>query len=183
MAFNNTDIKEYTDNAPPYIDGFIFVQGGLYAEDEKCLDRKLRRLCDDYEGLSFLLIISTHESKGNIVKVKIKTGKPGRPKTVVEGKVVEKHCHGLLINENPDTDIDDVREELNKYFKKRRAKRPNLKQQKTKEVWQNNLSIVKYMDRQSDNTHTYGGFDFDYFRNPYYMPDPPTNYVDILDFE
>ena len=112
MPFNNADIKKYTDNAPSYIDGFIFVQSGLQKEDEACLDRKLRRICDDYEGLSFLLIISTTESKGNIVKVKIRTGKAGRPKIVVQGKVAEKHCHGLIVNENPDNDIDDIRKQV-----------------------------------------------------------------------
>ena len=143
----------------------------------------LRRLCEANEELSFMLVTSTHESKGTIQKTTVRTGKAGRPKTVVQGKKAEKHIHGLIVNESTDTDIQDVKKDLQAYCKKRRKKRQNLKTQKITEVWQGNLSIVKYMERQADSTHSYGDFDFEYFTSPYYMPPEPDNFDNILDFE
>lgn len=183
MRVSLDDYREYTGNAPPYKDGLIFVQSGVQQKDIDCLLMWLRRLCADNEGLSFRLITSTHESKGTIQKTTIRTGKAGRPKTVIQGKKAEKHCHGLIINESTYTDIQQVKKSLQGYCKKRRKKRKNLKTQKITEVWQGNLSIVKYMERQADSIHSYGNFDFDYFLSPYYMPPEPDNYDNILDFE
>ena len=174
---------EYTAKAPPYENGLIFVQSGAEKKDVDSLLMKLRRLCKDNEGLSFRLITSTHESTGYIEKVTVKTGKPGRPKTIVKGKKAVNHCHGVIINESTGTDIYAVKKDLQVYFRKRRQKRSNLKTQKIKDAWQNNLSIIKYMDRQADSTHSYGSFDFDYFLSPYYMPPEPDNFDNILDFE
>ena len=183
MRVSLNDYREYTSNAPPYENGLIFVQSGVEQKDIDCLLMWLRRLCADNEGLSFRLITSTHESKGNIEKVRVHTGKAGRPKTVVKGKQAEKHCHGLIINESEDTDIGEVKKDLQAYCRKRRKKRPNLKTQKITEVWQGNLSIVKYMERQADSTHSYGDFDFGYFESPLYMPPYNDNFDNILDFE
>lgn len=173
----------YTNNAPPYKDGLIFIQSGVEKKDIDCLLMWLRRLCKAKKGLSFLLASSSHESKGTIKRKTIRTGKPGRPKTVVQGKKAEAHIHGLIVNESTDTDIQDVKKDLQVYCKNRRKKRPNLKTQKITEAWQGNLSIVKYMMRQSDSVHSYGDFDFEYFKSPYYMPPKPDNYDNILDFE
>lgn len=170
MRISLDDVRKYTDSAPLYKDGLIFVQSGVEKKDVDCLLMWLRRLCTDNDGLSFTLITSTHESKGRIEKAKVKTGKVGRPKTVVRGTKAEKHCHGLIINENEDTNISEVKEKLQDYCKKRRKKRPNLKTQKIMNVWQGNLSIVKYMERQADSTHSFGNFDFDYFKSSYYSP-------------
>ena len=183
MRVNLNDYRDYTSNAPPYENGLIFVQSGVEKKDIDCLVMWLRRLCEANEGLSFMLVTSTHESKGNIQKTTVRTGKAGRPKTVVQGKKAKKHIHGLIVNESTDTDIQGVKKDLQAYCKKRRKKCTNLKTQKITEVWQGNLSIVKYMERQADSIHSYGDFDFEYFTSPYYMPPEPDNFDNILDFE
>jgi hypothetical protein len=183
MRISLDHFKDYTSKAPPYLNGLIFVQSGVQKKDINCLVMWLRRMCADTEGLSFMLVTSTHVSKGSVVKKTIRTGKAGRPKTVIQGKKADSHCHGLIINENANNNIDDIKMDLQTYCKKRRDKRPNLKRQKVTEAWQNNLSIVSYMVRQADSIYRYGDYDFDYFISPYYMPPEPNNYDNILDFE
>lgn len=163
----------YTQNAPTYIDGLIFIQSGVEKSDIDALKMRLRRLCADNEGLSFMLITSSHESKGKIKKVTIRTGKPGRPPTVVKGKKAVNHCHGLIVNENISNDIQVIKKVLQTYFKMHRRKRSDLKRPQIMDAWKNNLSIIKYMARQSDETFRAGTFNFDYFLSEFYMPDDP----------
>ncbi len=185
MRVNIDEFRDYTNKAPCYVNGIAFVQSGIEKEDVNCLLMWLRRLCDDYKGLSFELVTSTHKSKGTIKKVVVRTGKAGRPKTFIQGEETEGHFHGVIINENEDNDIKEIKKHFQHYCKKRREKRSNLKRQKTIDVWKNNLSIVEYMERQADSRHRYGSFDFKYFNCIYYMPEDPRtrDYFNILELE
>ena len=180
MIFKIADFEQYTRDAPQYIDGLIFVQSGIEKEDTSCLLMWLRRLCKSTEGLSFMLITSSHDSKRKTERKIIRSGKVGRPKTVMTGKKAEKHVHGLIVNENNETEIDAVKKELGSYCIKRRKKRPNLKRQKIQEL--NGMAIIPYMYRQSDSEHQYGTFDFDYFKDIRFCDYAEDNYDNILDF-
>lgn len=190
MQIDLNDIRRYTENAPTYKDGIIFVQSGVTDADIKSTNMWLRRECQKYEGLSFMLISSSHDSKGNLERKTIRTGKPGRPKVVLEGEPAERHIHGCIINENEETDIKEVKKDWQKHSKKHRRSRSYLKRQKTMDVWSNCLPIVSYMTRQMDETkpYKYGGFDFAYFNDIRYckypddFPEDEDNYDNILEF-
>jgi len=183
------EFERYSDNAPPYINGIIFVQSGVNDADVKSTYVWLRRLCQKYEGLSFLLISSNHDSKGRLERRTLRTGKAGRPKVVLDGEPAERHIHGCIINENEETDIKKVKKEWWVRSKKHRKSRPHLKRQKTMDVWSNCLPIVSYMTRQMNETkpYKYGSFDFAYFDDIRYCkypddyPDEDDNYDNILE--
>ena len=166
MKVRVSDYIDYYSNAPLYENGLILEQSGTEQKDIDCFVMWLRRLCDKYTGLSFILVVSTHESKGYIEKVTIRDGSIGRPKTVIKGKQAKKHIHLLIVNTNTDTNIKDVKTELKTYCTKRRSKRANLKRQRIKDLKE--MFIVKYMYRQADSTYRYGAFDFDYFADEKY---------------
>lgn len=167
------ECEHYYSTAPLYENGLILVQSGIEKKDIDSFVMWLRRYCNSYKGLSFLLVISTHESKGYIEKITIRNGKVGRPKTVVVGETAEKHIHLLIVNTNADNSIKDIKKELKTYCTKRRCKRANLKRQKIQDL--NGMFIVKYMYRQADSTYRGGAFDFDYFTDERYC-----NYENIL---
>jgi hypothetical protein len=185
MQVTLDDIDEYVRNAPEYKNGIIFVQSGIDEKDTSCWVSWLRTLCKKTEGLSFMFITSNHDSKKPIDKKRIRTGKPGRPKTVVQGTAAEPHCHGLLVNESAKTDIEDVKELLRNYCRKRRKKRPKLKRQKVSDSWNEGLPIVSYMYRQMNETkpYKYGSFNFEYFADIRYCKyhEEHNNYDEILD--
>ena len=170
MKYSWDEIKTYTGNAPKYVNGLAFVQSGYEKKDVMALVEWLRSFCNKTEGLSFRLVISSHEAKGYIQKVQEKTGKRGRPKTVVKGNEAKPHVHLCIVNTNPLIKLSSIKEPVTKYVRKRRVKRLNLRQHKTQPLWVSNLSYVSYMDRQSDHTYRGGNFDFDYFLNPLYCP-------------
>ena len=174
MKVRVSDYKNYYSNAPLYENGLILVQSGIEKKDIDCFVTWLRRFCNRNKGISFLLVISTHESKGYIRKVTIRNGKVGKPRTIVEGEKAEPHLHLLIVNTNTDNNINDVKKELKTYCTKRRCKRANLKRQKIHSL--NGMFIVKYMYRQADSTYRGGDFDFDYFADERYC-----NYENILD--
>lgn len=190
MQINLNDFREYTDNAPTYKNGFIFVQSGVNDADIQSTYVWWRRRCEKYEGLSFIMISSTHDSKGKLERKTLRTGKPGRPIVVLEGEPAERHIHGCIINENDETDIKEVKKEWQDQSKKHRKTRPHLKRQKTKDVWSNCLPIVSYMTRQMDETKPYkgGSFNFAYFDDIRYckypddFPEDEENYDNILEF-
>ncbi len=156
---------EYVRNAPVYVNGLVFVQSGTDKTDVDYLARKLNRLANKYVGLSYLLIRSTTDSKTAQKKVK-HTKKRGRPKKYVTGKKVESHCHCWIVNTKKDLPINTVKSELTKYCVLRRKKRPKMKQQKIQPL--TGMFIGKYMDKQADEMHRGGDFDFDYFLDERY---------------
>ena len=164
MRIKLTEFEEYSANAPKYLNGLVFVQSGTEEKDIDNTAQWLRRLCKKYDGLSSMLISSNHEAKEEIERKVIHTGERGRPKVIVTGSAAVAHVHGVIINENPDTDIEAVKEALTSYCRKRRKKRSILKQQKIKRAWDNGLPIVSYMTRQMNETKPYlaGNFDFLY---------------------
>jgi len=188
MSIRMIDVAKYSQNAPPFVNALHIVQSGIIDTKEDVLPivKKFARLCQSVDGLSFMLITSTHDShdlKHPIERHVIKTGKRGRPKVVTLGTRVEKHYHALFVNENSRNDIDEIKEDLTKYLRLRRKKRPNLKQQKIKTLT-DSLPIVAYMLRQMDEAKPYqsGTFDFAYFDDLRYakFPDIEDNYDDIL---
>lgn len=188
MEFSLKEIEEYTNNAPSYVNGLIFVQSGIEKEDIKPQVMWLRRLCQKVDGLSFMLITSNHEAKGTVQREIQRTGNVGRPKVIVKGKETDLHFHALIVNQNEDVDIEEVKKDLSHYCKSRRAKRPNLKQQKIKSAWEGGLPIVSYMLRQANEVkpYMYGSFDFLYFNDPRYCKYPDDeaetdNYDNILE--
>lgn len=166
MKIRVSDYKDYYSTAPLYENGLILVQSGIEQKDIDCFVTWLRRYISKHKDISFLLVISTHESKGYIEKVTIRNGKVGKPRTVVKGKKAEKHIHLLIVNTNADNSIDNIKKELKTYCTKRRCKRANLKRQKIQDL--NGMFIVKYMYRQADSTYRGGAFDFDYFADERY---------------
>jgi hypothetical protein len=181
MIITLQEFERYTRDAPKYKDGLIFVQSGIEKEDTTCLVMWLRRLCQNTDGLSYMLVTSSHDSKDAIEKEVIHTGKVGRPRTVVHGSDSEKHCHGLIVNESDSVCIDEVKDRLSAYCKKRRKKRASLKRQKTMPL--KGMQIVSYMNRQSDSEYKYGSFDFDYFKDIRFCDYPEENLDNILEFE
>ncbi len=189
MRIYLNDFRKYSENAPKYKDGFIFVQSGVNDADIQSTNMWWRRECQKYEGLSFMMITSTHDSKGKLDRRILYNGKPGRPKVVLTGDPAERHIHGCIINENEETDIKKVKEEWRIRSKKHRKSRPHLKRQKTMDVWSNCLPIISYMTRQMDEVkpYKYGGFDFDFFNDIRYCkypddyPDEEDNYDNILE--
>lgn len=187
MKLRFNDFEAYTQNAPSYKDGLIFVQSGIEKKDTNCWVMWLRRLCQKNEGLSFMYITSSHDSKGTIEREVVHTGKAGRPKIIVRGKKAENHCHGLIVNENKETNIEEIKKEVQAYSKKLRKRRPNLRRQKVSNVWSDGLPIVSYMTRQMNERkpYTYGTFDFLYFDDirycKYHDADTSDNYDNILE--
>lgn len=181
MRITLADCINYSKDAPTYNNGFMFEQSGTEREDVTCLVMWLRRLCRRYDGLSYLLVTSSHVSTGNIKRKTVKTGKVGRPKRIIVGKPSCNHVHGLIISEAEETDFKTVKKEFSDYCTKRRKKRPKLKRQKVVDVWKNSLPIIKYMHRQADSIFKYGTFDFDYFTDVRYMV-YEDNFDNILDF-
>lgn len=165
MRIKLTESEKYSADAPKYLNGLIFVQSGTENCDIENTAQWLRRLCKKHDGLSSMLISSNHEAREKIERSVIHTGERGRPKTIVTGSAAVAHVHGAIINENPDTDIEAVKEALTSYCRKRRKKRPNLKQQKIKRAWNEGLPIVSYMTRQMNETKPYmaGNFNFMYY--------------------
>lgn len=168
MRVTIDEIAEYSESAPLLINGLCFVQSGAEGKDTSALYQWLKRYCQKTDGLSFMLCQSSHESDG-VSKERKKTGQRGRPKTVVTGKSAKPHIHGVLINESQNTDIEDVKESLSAYCRKRRKKRPNLNQQKIKSL--SGLQLVSYMSKQADSILSYGDFDFSYFNDCRYNDD------------
>lgn len=165
MRIKLTEFEQYSANAPKYLSGLVFVQSGTEKSDIDNMAQWLRRLCKKHDGLSSMLISSNHEAKEEIERKVIHTGERGRPKTIVTGSAAVAHVHGVIINTNPNTDIKAVKKESTSYFRKRRKKRSNLKQQKIKRAWDDGLPIVSYMTRQMNETKPYmaGDFDFMYY--------------------
>lgn len=165
MRIKLTESERYSANAPKYQSGLVFVQSGTEKSDIENMAQWLRRLCKKHDGLSSMLISSNHEAKEEIERKVIHTGERGRPKVIVTGSAAVAHVHGAIINENPDTDIEAVKEALTSYCRKRRKKRSDLKQQKIKRAWDDGLPIVSYMTRQMNETKPYmaGDFDFMYY--------------------
>ena len=147
MVIKLKEFLSYSRNAPMYYDGLVFVQSGVDEKDFTATNMWLRRYCQKHKGLSFMIVLSSSDS--------------------TDGTAAGPHIHGLLINEEPKEKIEEARKSITKYCQKRRRKRSNLKQQQTKLL--NGMSIVQYMDRQSDAERTYGDFDFDYFKDVRYV--------------
>ena len=170
MKFTLREIEKYTENAPQYIAGLCFVQSGIETADIKPMVMWLRRKCADNEGLSYLLVTSSHDSKKRIERGIIRTKKRGRPKMFIKGTNTERHFHGLLISTNDSLDMSAIKNSLADYCKRRRKRRPNLRQQKVTETYKNGLPIISYMYRQMDEVKPYrsGNFDFGYFNNYLY---------------
>lgn len=186
MRIKLTEFEQYSANAPTYLNGLVFVQSGTEKSDIENMAQWLRRLCKKHDGLSSMLISSNHEAKEEIERKVIHTGERGRPKVIVTGSAAVAHVHGVIINTNPNTDIEAVNKESTSYFRKRRKKRPNLKQQKTTRAWDDGLPIVSYMTRQMNEAKPYvaGDFDFMYFddiRYCHYPDDAESNYDDNLE--
>jgi len=186
MKYKVRDFEEYTNSAPSYANGLLIIQSGIEDDDVNPMVMKLRRTCDSSAGLSFMLVTSSNDSKKPIYIKKVRNGKRGRPKTIVQGQETDSHFHILIINTCPETDINAIKEELRNYCKCRRKKRPNLKRQKITDAWSEGLPIVSYMVRQMNETkpYTHGTFNFQYFANILYCkyPDEDVNYDNILDF-
>lgn len=165
MRIKLTESERYSADAPKYLNGLIFVQSGTENCDIENMAQWLRRLCKKHNGLSSMLISSNHEAKEEIKRSVIHTGMRGRPKTIVTGSAAVAHVHGAIINENPDTNIEAVKEALTSYCRKRRKKRSDLKQQKIKRAWDDGLPVVSYMTRQMNETKPYmaGNFNFMYY--------------------
>lgn len=167
MRINIANMNNLYTNAPTYNDGLMLVWSGIDQNDFDSINMKIRRIIKDSSGLSYLLVLSTHESKG-AYKEKCNTGKAGRPITIVKGEQAVKHCHGLIISENTDIDINKTKKDLTSFCRKKRKRKPYLKQQKIKKVWNDGLPITRYMCNQADKIRRGGSFDFDYYMTEEY---------------
>ena len=159
------DCKQYYLEAPSCIYAIQFVQSCVEDDDIKALYMWLRRRVID--GFSFLLCDSTTDSNTCKKEILI-THNRGRPKTVVIGKKVNRHIHGLIVIESESIDYQLLNNELHKYFNKRRKRKPYLKQQKIGKCSEGGLFIVKYDFKQADHIYKGGNFDFDYFTKDTY---------------
>ena len=166
MRFAKQDIVYCVNNAPSFENGLIIVQSGVEQKDIDSLVTWLRRLCGKTSGISFLLIVSTHDSEG-CFSLTVHTGKAGRPKRIIKGKRAVPHYHCLIINVSKGTSIEAIKCKVSHYLNNRRSKRTNLKRQKIQRIEE--MFFVKYMLRQADSTYRGGTFDFDYFTNDLYI--------------
>ena len=118
------EFLNYSLNAPKYHEGLVFVQSGVEEKDVTAINMWLRRYCQKHSGLSFMIVLSTTNTKDHTA--------------------AGPHIHGLLVNEEPNEKIEEARKSITKYFRKRRKKRSNLRQQQTKLL--DGMAIVHYMD-------------------------------------
>lgn len=170
MKITVNDIVQYSENSPTCVNGLEFVQSGYEWNDVRALYDWGQRLCKKTNGLSFLLCYSTHNSKdGKLNRKVIRTGKRGRPKTVVTGTEVKPHIHGLFVNENLEIDIKQVKTALTTYCQKSRRRRPHLSRQKSACI--TGLQIIPYGCNQADKLLSCGSYDFDYFKDLRYNDD------------
>ena len=156
------EIERINANRPKYYGGIIFAQSGIEEKDVNCLNTFLRRLCNNSEGLSFVLVSSSTKSKDCHSK-KICTKKVGRPKRVIVGQKCTPHIHCLVISQNANISSKHLKDAVKPYLSKRSNKRANIKQHKIKSAWLDALPIYSYMLKQADTVRRYGDFDFDYY--------------------
>ena len=169
MIFTYAQIEEYTrrflEEAPPYTDGLLFRQSAPTLDDlgVDALLMWLRRLCESEEGLSVYFVVSTHKSNSRLKRAILHTkGKAGKPKKIVRGDRAVPHIHGLVIS----TVGNVPRDKIANYLRKRRKKRPCLRQADMKSAW-GTLPVVSYMRAQADSEHIIGDFDFMYYCSPF----------------
>ncbi len=118
------------------------------------------------KSLVFLVGVSTHESKGDLQKIKRRTHKRGRPKTTVIGNKCEPHLHIMIASNREDTLSHQAYINTINFIKKRTKKHNTLKQAKSSVVV--GMGYSKYVYRQADNLYTDGEFNWDYFNNLWY---------------
>ena len=166
MQYSLCFINDWYAKAPKYSYGLCAVQSGYEEKDINAFNLWLREYCGSHEGMSFLMVVSTHEGRRSLRR-KIKTDKRGRPRTEVIGPETARHIHLLLISTAHIDTQEATQKALTAYFRKRRKKRPNLNQQRIIQAHEKDLSIVPYMMRQADQVRRYGTFDFEYYDAPF----------------
>lgn len=167
MRFSFLDIRKYTDSAPHYEDSCSMVVSGVNDKDVNALRVFLQNETKKLPSFAWLMADSTTESYGYCEKCVKRSGKVGRPKTIVEGKKVGRHVHILGVSLTTETDLNRVRNDFKKNINRRKEKHPNLKQPKTKPC--DSMNYIAYMTRQADHLYSSTNFDWEYF--DFYMYD------------
>jgi len=136
----------------------VIVPGKLYciycffnptAKDIMSIKNACRRSAKEYTNASWFVAISETVGRG-AVKSTVKTGLPGRPKTVVKGKKVRRHIHIGVIGKSSYSFQEKVRKVINKRVGRKVTKMQSMK----------GLGFVRYCYRQSYSFQQGGEFDF-----------------------
>jgi hypothetical protein len=125
-----------------------------------CIRDYARRANKLYPEASFFLGLSSTDSQDCSEK-KLKTGKAGRPKKIIEGKKVNKHIHIAGTGKKICPAMSFVKERLDKKFELE-SDGPVCKI----ESWKG-INAVAYIYKQADKIRTVGDFDFDKLKDPF----------------
>ena len=164
--------KECVENAPIHSNTNYQIvvsskNGNVNIKNEVSAIRQyLARERKKEKTLIFLIGVSSHDSRGNLQKIKVHSHKRGRPKTAIIGNKCKPHLH-IFISSNSDNKVStQAYIDTVKFIKKRTKKHNNLKQLKSSSI--EGMGYCKYLYRQADNIYSDGEFDWDYFNNLWY---------------
>lgn len=126
--------------------------------DIKAFKNALRYQQQKEPFISWFVAVSDTESD-TAVKTKKKTGKPGRPKTVVTGSKVEKHVHVGVIGDKAHSAYSAAKRvgsSMNKRFGKKA----------TRVIAMQGAGFIAYSYKQANSFQTGGDFDFSQYKEP-----------------
>lgn len=108
------------------------------------------------DGVSFMTVYSTTESD-NAMRIAIRTGKRGRPKTIVDGTKTSGHIHCSIVGnkeKSASKTARTVKERLDKKFNRK------ICRVVSKGNGEHAFNWISYSLRQADIKRTGGDFDF-----------------------
>ena len=158
----------YLSHAPKCFDVCHVVVSGVTKNDVNAIRKKLYLIQCKFSDFVWLIGFSYHESTGNIKKETVRTNKRGRPRTIIKAPKTNPHAHIVTATLTANNDID-CNKILCDYLSKKRKKSQNIKRHKSSKIMDNNLYIVKYIERQSDTINKSNNLDWDYFTDDRYI--------------
>lgn len=160
MIFTLSDIQNYSLNAPHYEDACSMVVSGGNDTDVNALRVYLQNITKKAPDFAWLMVDSTTDSNF-CERISLKTGKVGRPKTIVKGKKIGRHVHVIGVSLSNNINLSQTRKQFNDYIRKRRKKHPNLKQPKTQPC--NSMRYIPYMIKQANHVYSSSNYNWKYF--------------------
>jgi hypothetical protein len=139
----------------------------LSDEDVTALLNALRYYKRKFPGVSFFMGVSNTDS-GTAQRKVVRTGKRGRPRTVVEGKVETQHAHIRALGEEAYSFMQKVKKAVDKRFFAEVGSKVCKVVSKSK--YFHGIDYLIYAHKQSKPFYTGGNFDFGrYINNPIFQ--------------
>lgn len=156
--FRLSDLRQVELKATLYN---LQIYHDLSDQDIMALENALRRYSKKNPHASFFIGISSTDSK-TAVKYTEKTGKPGRPKTKVDGDKVKRHPHVGIIG-NAEKSAYSMAKQVGGFMNKRLGKKA------TRVVSMQGAGFITYSYQQSDSFKQGGDFDFTQCKDDFYI--------------